>query len=92
MITNRGSWLFKVLGVDKITGHFNCSYGVNPAYQSALNKDPFVFTAFASSGEPRALELKNHRFFNGTLFQPPLDSSPGAPNPLVLDFLRTVSN
>jgi CTP synthase (UTP-ammonia lyase) len=89
-VTDRQSWLYKVLNKEKIIGQFNCSYGVNPVYQSVLHSDPFVFTAFSLSGEPRAVELKTHRFFNGTLFQPPLDSSPGNPNPLVMDFLKQV--
>lgn len=88
-ITDKQSWLYRVLKTDKITGQFNCSYGVNPTYQNVLNQYPMVFTAFSISGEPRALELKAHRFFNGTLFQPPLDSKPDKPSPLMLSFFNT---
>ncbi|HTJ53036.1 MAG TPA: hypothetical protein VL443_26460 [Cyclobacteriaceae bacterium] len=87
-IKDHESWLYRVLKRTTLTGKFNCSYGVNPVYQSQLNKAPFTFTAFSKGGEARALELKTHRFFNGTLFQPPLDSSPEKPNELILDFIN----
>jgi len=91
-ITDRQSWLYKILKREKITGHFFCSYGVNPADQSKLNRHPFAFTAFSREGEARAFELKAHPFFNGTLFQPSLDSSIENPNPLMLDFFRCCAN
>lgn len=89
-ISDQNSWLYQTLKTDKIPGHFYCSYGVNPAYQDALNKLPFVFTAFSSDGEARAFELKSHRFFKGTLFQPSLDSTAENPNPLIMDFFEKV--
>lgn len=90
-ITDLDSWLYKILKTTKITGHFNCSYGLNPVYQKSLNQYPMVFTAFSPSGEARALELKAHRFFKGTLFQPPLDCTPEKPNPLIIDFFHECS-
>jgi CTP synthase (UTP-ammonia lyase) len=90
-ITDLDSWLYKILGSNRITGHFNCNYGVNPVYQKALNQYPFVFTAFATNGEARAFEIKTHRFFKGTLFQPPLDSTAERPNPLIMDFFHECS-
>jgi CTP synthase (UTP-ammonia lyase) len=88
LIPDHDSWLYKTLKSEKITGNFFCSYGVNRARQPVLDQTPFSFTAFSQEGDARALELKGHRFFNGTLFQPSLDSSPENPNPLILDFFR----
>jgi len=87
-ITDKQSWLYSTLKTDTITGHFNCSYGVNPVYHNILNQYPLTFTAFSPSGEPRAFELKAHRFYSGTLFQPPLDSTPEKPNPLIISFFQ----
>lgn len=87
-ITNKSSWLYEVLKTDKIVGSFYCSYGLNPDYFEVLNQDPFVFTAFSPTGEVRAFELKGHRFFKGTLFQPSLLSSKETPNPLIVDFFE----
>jgi CTP synthase (UTP-ammonia lyase) len=91
-IVDKKSWLFEVLGKNNITGSFYCSYGVNPAFTNLLNQFPFVFIAFSPEGEPRALELKEHRFFAATLFQPPLDSSFEHPNLLLLDFFKKCSH
>src|SRR5690606_20917855 len=91
-IPDPDSWLFKVLQEEKITGFFNCNYGVNRKFQDQINQYPFVFTAFSPDGEVRGLELKTHSFFNGTLFQPPLASTPGKPNPLLMDFFTTVAS
>lgn len=92
IIQDKSSWLYSVLQRDQITGFFNCNYGVNPVYQNKINVHPFVFTAFSESGEVRALELKGHRFFNGTLFQPPLESTAERPNPLLMDFIKKLTN
>jgi CTP synthase (UTP-ammonia lyase) len=87
-ITDRHSWLFDVLKKDSFTGSFYCGYGVNSAFTRLIDQYPFVFTAFSPDNEPRAFELKAHRFFAGTLFQPPLDSSPENPNSLLISFFK----
>lgn len=89
IISDNDSWLYRTLRSEKISGHFYCSYGVAREVQEKLNKYPFVFTAFSPHGEARAVELKGHRFFNGTLFQPSLDSTEQKANPLILDFFVT---
>lgn len=88
LISDRQSWLYKTLNKEKIMGNFFCSYGVSKIDQPLVDQFPFSFTAFSPEGEARALELKGHRFFNGTLFQPSLDSAPENPNALILDFIR----
>ncbi len=87
-IKDKSSWLYHVLKTDEVVGSYYCSYGVNPQYFEKINQPPFAFTAFSSTGEVRAFELKGHRFFKGTLFQPSLDSSYKTPNPLILDFFN----
>jgi CTP synthase (UTP-ammonia lyase) len=91
VITDPQSWLHEVLEKDKFLGYYNCSYGVNSVYLSVLNQYPLIFTAFSPAGEPRAFELKPHRFFKGTLFQPPLDSTSQEPNPLIVSFFNKCS-
>jgi CTP synthase (UTP-ammonia lyase) len=87
IITDRESWLFHTLKTDRITGHYNCSYGLNKVYEKILDQYPLRFTAL-SNEDPHAFELKSHRFHAATLFQPTLDSTPERPNPLVLSFLN----
>ena len=90
LITDKSSWIYNVLKAEKLTGHFYCSYGFNEKYKDAFD-GAFAFTAHSVEGEVRACELKTHRFFNGTLFQPSLDSTEDSPNPLVMDFFRRVA-
>jgi len=87
-ITDKTSWLYAVLKAETVVGKYYCSYGINPAFQESLNKLPLVFTAFSPTGEVRAFELKEHRFFKGTLFQPSLDCSAENPNPLIKSFFE----
>lgn len=87
-ISDDQSWLFEVLRKKSFTGYFNCSYGVNAAYQKILDQYPMVFTAHSPENEPRAFEFKAHRFYCGTLFQPSLDSTEENPNPLLMSFFK----
>jgi CTP synthase (UTP-ammonia lyase) len=87
-IPDKESWLFHVLKTNNIVGTYYCSYGVNPQFQNKLDQFPLVFTGFSPMGEPRAFELKGHRFFKGTLFQPSLVSSFEQPNPLIVSFFK----
>jgi CTP synthase (UTP-ammonia lyase) len=91
-ITDKTSWLFETLQVGKITGSYFCSYGVNPRFTKILDQYPFVFTAFSPGGEPRAFELKAHRFYAATLFQPSLDSTAEKPGKLLLSFFNKCSH
>ena len=90
LVTDKSSWIYNVLKTERFAGHFYCSYGFNNIYEEKF-KEPFAFTAHSMEGDVRAIELKNHRFFNGTLFQPSLDSTIDSPNALVIDFFRKVS-
>ena len=51
---------------------YHCSYGIDPRYIEALERAGVVFGAHDEDGAPRALELDDHPFFLGTLFQPEL--------------------
>lgn len=93
IIQDKKSLLFEALGTEKITAHYYCSYGLNKTYQKILEQYPLIFTAHNSSGEPRAFELRTHRFYMGTLFQPSLDSSFEKPNALIKNFItKCISN
>jgi CTP synthase (UTP-ammonia lyase) len=92
LITDKHSWLYDVLKTDRITASYYCSYGVNPKYTHLLDQYPFVFTAFSEDEQPRGFELKAHRFYAATLFQPPLDSTADKPNPLLISFFNKCSH
>ena len=85
------SWLYQVLKKDSMNAKYFCSYGINPRYYDKLMNDGMHFTAF-SDQHVRAFELKGHPFFNGLLFQPPLESSMAYPNQLLIDFFKKCSD
>jgi len=92
LIPDKQSWLYNVLKTGSLIARYYCSYGINPEYIPLLEQYPMVFTAFSKDGQPRAFEVKAHRFYAGTLFQPPLDSSSDKPNPLLISFFINCSH
>jgi len=67
---------------------YYCNYGVNQEYERQLQAAGLRVGARGIGGEPRAVELPDHRFFIATLFQPQLSSRPEAPHRLWVAFLR----
>jgi len=70
---------------------FRCNYGLNPAYAETLRSSTLRIVAWDETGETRAVELRDHPFFVGTLFIPQYSSSPGVPHPLISGFVRAAS-
>ena len=79
------------IGVDRSTEAYYCNFGLNPAYQDALDHAGLAISGTDPQGEARILELAAHPFFMGTLFVPQARSRPGAPHPLLLAFCRAAA-
>ncbi len=67
---------------------YHCSYGLNPAFLSAIVSGPLRVSAEDRSGEVRAVELEGHPFFVATLFQPERAALTGKTPPLAAAFVR----
>ncbi len=67
-----GSRFRRIMGVERSLERYHCSYGIDPAYVDRLAAAGVVFGAHDDAGDVRALELPDHPFFLGTLFQPEL--------------------
>jgi CTP synthase (UTP-ammonia lyase) len=67
---------------------FHCSFGLNPACEALLGNSGLEIVARGESGEVRAVELREHPFFIGTLFQPERSALRGELHPLVDAFLQ----
>ena len=67
---------------------FCCSYGLNPAFESVLAESALEIVARGETGEVRAVELRGHPFFVGTLFQPERSALKGELHPLIVAFIR----
>ncbi len=75
-------------GVPQITEGYRCSYGLNESFRAALLAGPLRAAADDAQGDVRAVELDDHPFFVGTLFQPELAALQGATPPLVAAYVR----
>lgn len=69
---------------------YHCSYGVNPDFTAALAGSSLTVSGWDDMKAPRAIEIADHPFFVGTLFEPELSSQPGSVHPLITAFTTAV--
>jgi CTP synthase (UTP-ammonia lyase) len=86
-----GSRLAALYGRAEATEEYQCNFGVNAAYRAALEQAGLRFTAIDEDGDVRALELPEHPFFLGTLFQLELSALAGATHPIAVAFVRAAA-
>jgi CTP synthase (UTP-ammonia lyase) len=85
---HQGSIVAAAYGCMEATEGYHCSFGLNPAFLSAIVSGPLRASAEGPTGEVRAVELDGHPFFVATLFQPERTALKGKPPPLVTAFVR----
>lgn len=85
---HQGSILAAAYGCLETIEDYHCSYGINPAFLSAIVSGPLRVSAEDRTGEVRAVELEGHPFFVATLFQPERAALIGKTPPLVAAFVR----
>ena len=73
-------------GADCGVEGFHCSYGLNPGFEHLFHGTELEIAARAEDGAVRAVELRGHPFFIGTLFQPERRALAGSLHPLVQAF------
>lgn len=78
-------------GMAEINETYRCSYGLNPDYAGLLDGQDLVISAWDDEGDPRSVELRNHRFFIGMAFQPERSALRGETHPLITAFVRAAS-
>lgn len=86
----RGSRLRAIYGRDSADEEYHCNYGLNPRYAQRLLDDPLEIAARDADGAVRAVELRDHPFFIGTLFQPERAALRGQTPPLVKAFVEAI--
>jgi CTP synthase (UTP-ammonia lyase) len=72
-----------IYGRWRVVERYHCNYGLNPEYRDTLHRRGLHIVGEDDQGDARVIELAGHPFFIATLFQPQLESAPGAPAPLV---------
>ena len=81
-----GTLIASIAGVERSVERYHCSYGIAPGYVEALERAGVIFGAHDQDGAPRALELAEHPFFLGTLFQPELAGDGTRAHPVIRAF------
>ncbi len=66
-----------------------CNYGLNPEFRSMFERSGMKITGVDTNGETRIMELSNHRFFVGTLFQPERSALRNLVHPLIHAFIQS---
>jgi CTP synthase (UTP-ammonia lyase) len=85
-----GSRLRTIYGRDSANEEYHCNYGFNPRYVDRLQSGPLKIAARDDEGGVRAVELDEHPFFIGTLFQPERAALRDQTPPLVKAFVEAV--
>ena len=86
----RGSRLRAIYGRDSADEEYHCNYGLNPRYAERLLGGALEIAARDDEGGVRAVELREHPFFIGTLFQPERAALRGQTPPVVGAFVEAV--
>jgi CTP synthase (UTP-ammonia lyase) len=86
-----GSIVAAAYGCMETIEGYHCSYGVNPAFASAIVSGPLRASATGPTGEIRAVELDGHPFFVATLFQPERAALKGTTPPLATALVRAAA-
>jgi len=81
-----GSRIAGIMGVERSLERYHCSYGLAAPYVERLAAHGVRFSAHDDAGDVRALELPDHPFFLGTLFQPELAGDGTRAHPVVRAF------
>ncbi|HKZ80295.1 MAG TPA: hypothetical protein VJ124_18615 [Pyrinomonadaceae bacterium] len=60
----------QIYGRTEIEEYYYCSFGINPAFQRAVDESGLKVVGRDQNDEPRVLQLPDHRFYIATLFVP----------------------
>jgi len=83
-----GSTAAELCGTAELHEEYHCSYGINPTYETELERAGLRVTGRDPAGEARVLELESHPFYIATLFQPERAGLRGECHPLIAGFVR----
>jgi len=88
-ILTPGSKVAKVYGNSEIVEQYGiCNYGLNPEFTPLLEQAGLRVVGVDTNGETRIMELDQHPFFVGTLFQPERSAFKNIVHPLIKAFLH----
>jgi len=80
----------RAMGSGPVTERYFCRYGLNADYLQLLQRHGLVISGRDDLGSARVVELSDHPFYVGSLFQPELSSDPTWVHPLIASFAAAV--
>ncbi|MCM3703099.1 glutamine amidotransferase-related protein [Paenibacillus macerans] len=84
-----GSKAAAIYGAQEISEQYGiCNYGINHEYAPLLEKAGLRAVGVDIEGETRIMELEQHPFYMGTLFQPERSAFKGIVHPLIKAFVQ----
>ena len=92
VIIKKSSRIFEIYQEENVIEEFRCNYGLSPEYEKQIHEAGLRIVGTDSMGNPRIIELPEHKFFIGTLFVPQLSSSSDSTHCIVDEFITTVFN
>jgi CTP synthase (UTP-ammonia lyase) len=87
-----GSLLHQIYGTRNIVEQYHCSYGLKSDYASVIEAAGLASSAHDAAGAVRAMELRDHPFFVGTLFQSERRALRGETPPLARAFVHAAAS
>ncbi|WP_268797038.1 CTP synthase C-terminal region-related (seleno)protein [Pseudomonas huanghezhanensis] len=87
-----GSRIADAYGALDAEERYRCRYGLREELQGEMFAGPLTVCGRDQAGEVRAVELKGHRFFVATLFQPERAALKGCTPPLVRAFVQACTS
>jgi len=84
----KGSRIAAAYEAAETNEEYQCRFGLDPNWRARLEMGDLAFVAFHANGEVRGAELRSHRFFVATLFQPERAALHDRVPPLVRAFVR----
>jgi CTP synthase (UTP-ammonia lyase) len=78
----------EILGATESMEEFNCDYGINRDLTGIFHGSGLVFVGHDELGQPRALRVRPHPFFIGTLLQPERRADVSSLHPVVQAFFN----
>ena len=86
--TAPGTRAAELCGLEPFDGFHYCNYGLDPRYEDALTRAGLVISGHAPDAGVEIVELPEHPFFFGTMFQPQMTPRrDGREHPLLELFL-----
>ncbi|MDQ2831651.1 MAG: hypothetical protein M3Y74_21710 [Chloroflexota bacterium] len=84
-----GSRVAAIYGMNEVTEQYGtCNYGPNAHFWPALERGGMHVTGVDSAGDARIIEIAQHPFFIGTLFQPERSAFKQIVHPLIRALLQ----